>query len=259
MANVIENAVGYDVSLAATGGWRLTGIDPRTRLIAAVCYSLLVTAVNSLPALVAALAVVVLGAVWTGALGQQRWKRLIPVNLLVLMLLGLLPLSGGATPVLNVGPIVVAREGLVQALWIGFKANAIVLGVLVLLARLEMASIGYALGRLGVPAKLTHLLLFTVRYLEVLQREYTRLWAAMKVRGFRPRIDGHTYRSFGYLVGMLLVRSVDRADRILAAMKCRGFCGRFHPVDHAALTVRDVWFSAIVLLVLASLAALEWA
>ncbi len=259
MANVIENAVGYDVSLASTGGWRLAGIDPRTRLIAAVCFSLLVTAVDSLPTLAAALAVVVFGAAWTGALGQQRWKRLIPVNLLVLMLLGLLPLSGGATPVLSVGPIVVAREGLVQALWIGLKANAIVLGVLVLLARLEMASIGHALGRLGVPEKLTYLLLFTVRYLEVLQREYTRLWAAMKMRGFRPRVDGHTYRSFGYLVGMLLVRSVDRADRIVAAMKCRGFCGRFHPLDHAALTVRDVWFSSLVLLVLAGLAALEWA
>jgi cobalt/nickel transport system permease protein len=259
MANVIENAGTYDASLASASGWSLDGIDPRTRLIAAVGFSLLVTVVNSLPTLVAALAVAVVGASWTGALGQQRWKRLIPVNLLVLMLLGLLPLSGGATPVISIGTLVVAREGLVQALWIGVKANAIVLGVLVVLARLEMASIGHALGSLGVPEKLTHLLLFTVRYLGVIQREYTRLWGAMKTRGFRPRFDWHTYRSFGYLVGMLLLRSVDRADRIVAAMKCRGFCGRFPPLDHAALTVRDVWFSAIVLLLLAGLAALEWA
>ncbi len=259
MSNVIENAGSYGASLAPTNGWCLNGVDPRTRLIAAFCFSMVVTALSSPTTLVAALGIAVVGAGWTGALTEQRWKRLIPINLLVLLLLGLLPLGGGATPVLSIGPITVAREGLVQAVLIGLKANAIVLGVLVLLARLEMASIGHALGTLGVPAKLTHLLLFTVRYLGVLQREYGRLRAAMKVRGFRPGVDWHTYRSFGYLVGMLLLRSVDRADRIVMAMKCRGFYDRFHPLDRAALTARDAWFTAIVLLVLAGLTVLEWA
>lgn len=259
MANVIENTSTYDESLVPRENYIWEGIDPRTRLIAALCFSLVVTAVNSLATLAAALAVAIVAAGLTGALAQKRWKRLVPVNLLVLLLLGLIPLSSGGTPVMSFGPIVVAREGLVQALLIGLKANAIVLGVLVLLARLEMASIGHALGTLGVPAKLTHLLLFTVRYLEVLHCEYIRLRAAMKVRGFRPRVDGHTYRSIGYLVGMLLLRSVDRADRIVAAMKCRGFCDRFHLLERSTLTVRDAWFTSLVLLVLAGLAVLEWA
>ena len=45
-------------------------------------------------------------------------------------------------------------------------------------------------------------------------------------------MNGHSYRTFGYLVGMLLVRSFDRSERVLAAMKCRGFRGQYWLLDH---------------------------
>lgn len=259
MASAIETTAGFDASPIPDRSRSLEGLDPRTRLIASLLFSLLIAAASSLPTLIASLVVALAAAVWTGAFAQGGWKRLVPVNLLVLLLLLLLPCSGGATTVLSIGPIAVAQEGLVQAVHIGLKANAIVVGVLVLLAGLEIAAIGHALGHLGVPQKLTHLLLFTVRYLNVLHREYVRLRAAMKTRGFRPQANWHTYRTVGYLVGMLLVRSLDRAERIVAAMKCRGFCGRFYLLDHFAFSIRDAWFSAFFLLVLFFLAVLEWA
>jgi cobalt/nickel transport system permease protein len=65
----------------------------------------------------------------------------------------------------------------------------------------------------------------------------------MKVRAFRPRMDRHTYRTYGYLVGMLLVRSLERSERIVAAMKCRGFRGRFYLLEHFAFSRRDAWFA----------------
>ena len=80
----------------------------------------------------------------------------------------------------------------------------------------------------------------------------------MKLRGFRPRMDRHTYRAYGYLVGMLLVRSLDRSDRIVAAMKCRGFRGRFYLLDHFAFSVRDALFGAASMVVLLVLAWAEW-
>jgi cobalt/nickel transport system permease protein len=259
MANVLEGASACDSLSLPDRRWSLDGLDPRTRLVAALIFSVFVAAANSLSTLAGSLGIALVAAGWTGALGRGGWKRLVPVNMLVLLLLVLLPCSGGATVLLNVGPIAVAREGLVQAILIGLKANAIVLGVLVLLARLEITVMGHALGHLGVPQKLTHLLLFTVRYLNVLHREYVRLRAAMKMRGFRPAVNWHTYRSVGYLIGMLLVRSLDRAERIMAAMKCRGFCGRFYLLDDLAFSHRDPWFAAVFLLVLTSLAVLEWA
>ena len=109
------------------------------------------------------------------------------------------------------------------------------------------------------PEKVVHLLLLTVRYVGVLQRESQRLRIAMKARGFRPRMNGHTYRSYGQLVGMLLVRSLDRAERIVAAMKCRGFRGHFYLLDHFAYsTARDLPFAAIALATLLAVAGMEW-
>ena len=85
-------------------------------------------------------------------------------------------------------------------------------------------------------------MLFMVRYFDVLGREYARLRAAMRVRCFRPAMNGHSYRMFGYLVGMLLVRSFDRSERVLAAMKCRGFAALLHarPLCLRASTRRAV-------------------
>jgi cobalt/nickel transport system permease protein len=66
-------------------------------------------------------------------------------------------------------------------------------------------------------------------------------------------MNRHTYRSFGYLVGMLLVGSLDRSQRVIAAMKCRGFRGRFHVFDHFSWHRRDTLFAVVSAVVLAGL------
>lgn len=273
----------------------LERVDPRTRVLAVILFSVAVAAAGQLLTLGAALGVAAVGTAAAGVCTRKNLKRLIPVNALVLALVIFLVLQGhvqrqlgDAFPVSQphragaAGPNAVSARfrpptapgrdaisgflaagpdadgGLRLALVIALKANAIVLGVVALLAGLDSVVLGHALGRLGMPQKLTHLLLFTIRYQDVLHREYLRLRAAMKVRGFRPRANWHTYRTMGYLVGMLLVRSLDRSERIMAAMKCRGFHGRFYLLDHFAFSVRDAWFSGIVLSAVSLLVVLEW-
>ena len=97
--------------------------------------------------------------------------------------------------------------------------------MLALLGSTELPEIGHALEKLRVPAKLVQLLLMTVRYIDVLGREYRRLRAAMTVRGFQMRSTSIPGAAMGYLFGMLFVRSFERAERISAAMRCRGFTG----------------------------------
>ena len=99
----------------------------------------------------------------------------------------------------------------------------------------------------------------TVRYIEVLGREYRRLRTAMVVRGFRMRFSLHTWRSLGHLFGMLFARSIDRAERIGAAMRCRGFNGAFPVLSEPAYTMRDAVFlgvaaSALALILIVRLA-----
>jgi cobalt/nickel transport system permease protein len=185
-------------------------------------------------------------------------KRLIPLNALMFLLAILLPLSMPGKPIAMIGPFCFSQEGLLLAAKIALKGNAIMLAMLILIGTMEVNTLGHALSHLRVPQVLSHLFLFTVRYLDVLYCEYLRLWWAMKVRGFHPRMDRHTYRSFGNLLGMLLVRGYDRSERILATMKCRGFQGRFYLLDHFSFQFRDLIFSILSVLVLVAVIGAEY-
>jgi cobalt/nickel transport system permease protein len=239
-------------------GTFLDRVDPRTRVIAALLFSLVVTFSNQLLTLGLALGMTVAGAICGGQPLRSYIPRLASVNLLLLILGLLLVFSGGDAQGVSRGLFVFSPERLPLAVAIAVKANALVLGVMVLLGGLSSVTLAHALGHLGVPQKLTHLLLFTIRYLDVLQREYQRLRSAMTTRGFRPAVNRHTYRTFGYLVGMLLVRSSDRSERIIAAMKCRGFSGRFFLLDELAFSGWDIAFLAALLLGLVGLVVTEW-
>jgi cobalt/nickel transport system permease protein len=63
----------------------------------------------------------------------------------------------------------------------------------------------------------------------------------------------------GYLFGMLFVRSLERAERISAAMRCRGFTGRFPTLSDMALARRDAVFAVIAVLAALAVGSLELA
>jgi len=233
-------------------------LDPRSRIVAAVAVAVLVALAVRVPVLLAAWSVAVAAAVAARLRPWAVLKRLAALNCFMLVLLIVLPWTVPGTPWLRLGPLAYSRAGLLLAGTIALKGNAIMLVLVVLLGTLDITTMGHALHHLRVPEKLTHLLLFTVRYVEVLEREYGRLSAAMKMRGFRPGLNGHTYRSFGYLVGMLLVLSVDRSERIVSAMKCRGFRGKFYLLDHFTFSRYDLRFAFAGMVLLGVLAAMEW-
>ncbi len=222
-------------------------IDPRARIAAAVTLAVVVAVARTVPAmtlaLVAAAVLVALARISPGNL----FRRLLPLEILLAVLMIVLP-----WPKYD-------HEGCMLAAVVTLKANAVVLAVTALIGTMDAVTLGHALAHFHVPQKLTQLLLFMVRYFDVLGREHARLRAAMRVRCFRPGMNGHSYRTFGYLVGMLLVRSFDRSERVLAAMKCRGFCGRYYMLDHFAFVPgRDGLFYAAVFLLAAILLGLEW-
>ncbi|MDP2326373.1 MAG: energy-coupling factor transporter transmembrane component T, partial [Gammaproteobacteria bacterium] len=149
------------------------------------------------------------------------------------------------------------REGFVQGTAIWLKANGIVLLLAALLGTIELVDLGHALAHLRVPPKLTHLLLFTVRYLGLMLAEYERLSRAARVRGFAPGLNRHTLRTTGYMVGMILVRSYARGERIRDAMRLRGFQGQFSFRGDMALRLPDAGFALSALIVLALLLGME--
>ena len=134
--------------------------------------------------------------------------------------------------VFHIGILQASREGIYQALLITLKSNSILLMVTAMLGTSQIFSLVHALSHLHVPDKLVHLFFFCFRYIHVIDDEYHRLLKAMKIRGFHPGTNVHTYRSYSYLLGMLLVRSFDRSRRIMQAMKLRGFRNKFYILHH---------------------------
>lgn len=111
-----------------------------------------------------------------------------------------------------------------------------------LLAVTGFASLCAALERLGMPRSLAVQLLFLYRYLAVLGEEAVRMTTARE-----QRCDGHalSMREYGPLVGRLLLRTWDRAERIHLAMCARGFDGDFRRGRETRWGVRELAYVAI--------------
>jgi cobalt/nickel transport system permease protein len=133
--------------------------------------------------------------------------------------------------------------GLVFTGLITLKSNAIIIALIALIATCRWLPWDRPCMICGCPTSCAHLLLFTYRYIYVFEQEYRRLVQAMKIRGFQPRTNLHTYRSYAYLAAMLLVRSFDRAERVFQAMLCRGFNGTFYSLRTFSWQRRDRLFS----------------
>lgn len=231
----------------------LTRRDPRLRVVAGLTFTLVTLSLDSVPALVAALVWGLLFAISGGQPWGRLWRRLLLVEGFLAILLLTLPFSVPGDPVLTLGPLVASSQGVARALMILLKANAVVLALLGLVGGLEPVVLGHALGRLGVPRKMVHLFLQTVRQIHLLDQEYRRLHQAMRARGFVPGSNRHTWNSYGWLIGMLLVRSLARSRRVLDAMRCRGFQGRLYLLDTPIWTGGDNLFAAALGLLLIGL------
>ncbi|MGB9616324.1 MAG: cobalt ECF transporter T component CbiQ [Desulfomonilaceae bacterium] len=238
----------------ALGNTWVHSLDPRIKIVVAVIFSVLVALNNSLGSSLLSLALPVFLVLSARLDLRAVFVRLAIVNGFILFIWMFLPFTTRGETLYTLGPLSIQREGIHQALLITVKSNSIILMGLALLGTSEIFTLVHALSHLGMPDKLVHLFFFCFRYIHVIHDEYHRLVNAMKMRGFQPRTNIHTYRSYAYLVGMLLIRSFDRSKRILNAMKCRGFKGRFYILHHYemkrydyALALSSLAFSVAIL------------
>lgn len=235
----------------------IADLDPRVRIVVCLGVSGLTAVCAGIRPAAFSLSLALLLAVQAQLRWCKLWPRLLALNVFMVFLLVVMSLGDHAEPMVRVGPLSAGVEGFKQAAIIAIKGNAVLLLCVALLGSLDPTTFGHALQHLHVPRKLTHLLLFTLRYIDILRHEHHRLSQAMKARGFRATLSYHTYRSYGYLAGMLLVNSYERSERILAAMKCRGFQGAFHVLSRFHIGSADIVFFIAAVAVAATLVFLE--
>jgi cobalt/nickel transport system permease protein len=111
-----------------------------------------------------------------------------------------------------------------------------------LIAVTGMHAICAGLERMRVPKVFVVQLMFLYRYLFVLVEEAASMARARAFRSANKR--GRGLRSFGPLIGHLLLRTTDRARRIHLAMISRGFTGEIKLIKPLHIGFRDLAFAA---------------
>lgn len=185
-------------------------------------------------------------------------QRVRPVIILMLIIVGTLALtgSGGRT---CFGAIPLSRSGLATGMLVAAKALAIVLALVALVSTTPAWRTLAAMRRLHLPGGLVQVTHLAYRYVFLIQTESRAVQTAMRARGFRSGLDRRSFTVLGNAIGMLLIRSTERAERVYLAMQARGFDGSFRPGEPFVTNPSDVLaFVAVALLSLMPLLADVW-
>lgn len=216
-------------------------LDPRTKVVCTMLF--LFTVISFSKYEVASLIPFFLFPVLLTTLGE------IPVKFLLKKVIIVSPFAifiGIFNPLLDTRTAVVIAGVPLSAGWLSFisillKFSLTISAALLLIASTSFPGICHALRRLGVPSVFVAQLLFLYRYLFVLLEEAMRIVRARDMRSFGKR--GLGMKVAVRLVGILFLRTVERAERIYSAMLCRGFTGDILSVKQYRLRSADALFA----------------
>jgi len=224
----------------ASGGTALHRLDARAKVLVTIAFTFSVVSFNRyalsalLPFFLYPVVILALGNLPAGYFAKKV-VLFLPFALAV----GLLnPLFDRETMV-RLGSIGISG-GWISCASIGVRAILTVSAALLLVGVTGFPEICRAMERLGVPKTFAAQLLFLYRYIFVLTEEGARSSRARELRSFGRR--GRGIRSYGSLIGNLLLRTWLRADRIHMAMLARGFTGEFHAQRPSRFGGRELLF-----------------
>jgi cobalt/nickel transport system permease protein len=233
-------------------------LDPRIKIVLVLLFSTLTAVSQKLSVILFVFAISLIAFILANIPMKDAVKRLIPVNMFILFLWFFLPFTVKGDTIFSISGLPISQEGIHLAAMITLKSNVIMVILIVLILSTQITTIAHAMHELKVPNKLVHIFFFTIRYIHVIHNEYLRLSNSMKIRSFKPKTNFHTYRTYAYMVGILLVRSLDRAKRVNQAMRCRGFNGNLYSLSTFSIRKTDKLIFISVMLLILFLGIMEW-
>lgn len=224
---------GIESSLASLGGFDLLAtqttyvhrLDPRTKILTTLAFAVTVVSYGKYE--LSGLMPLLIFPVFVAAAGN------IPVGFLLSRLLAAAPfvlLVGVSNPFFDRTPLMHAGPFCITGGWVSYASMILRFMLTVSAGLLLVATTGFnstctGLMRLGAPRPLVMQLMLLYRYLFVLAQEAASTAKAWSLRSVADR--RMSFSVFRRVVGQLLVRALDRSQRIHMAMLSRGFSGEF--------------------------------
>ena len=227
----------------ADGQTLLCRLDARSKLLATLLFLVCVLSfgADELPRLTLSFAWPV---VWC-ALGGMGYVWLFRRSLIVLpfvFFVGLFNPLFDHRPAFRVGSMEIS-VGWLSFVAILLRGLVAAQALFALVRTTGLHRLGGALHRLGLPNVMVSQLLFVHRYLFVLLQEALSMERARAARGFGRK--SYPLKLWGVFVGQLLLRTVNRSERIHRAMLSRGFNGTLPLVTHGRWKLHDTLFLAV--------------
>lgn len=234
----------------SAGSSPLHRLDPRAKLITTLAFIIAVVSFDKYS--VSALVPFSIYPVYMISLGG------LPAGFIFRKVLLVMPFAlviGMFNPLMDTGTLVYAGSLGISGGWISFlsilmRFTLTVSAALALIALTGINAVCESLLKFGVPKPFVVQLLMFNRYMFVMTDEAERMARARALRSFGKKTMG--FKVYASLLGHLLLRSFDRAERIYRAMRCRGFNGHIPMIRYLRSGVKEAvfaggWITAFVI------------
>jgi len=155
---------------------------------------------------------------------------------------------------LNIFIIMVSLSAIINAdyelaLLLFLRSNALLLFALLIFYNKTLFDIATGMQTLRVPNKLSSLFFFVAKFVIIIKEELSITKKALKVRNFKSKTSIYSYKIYANIIGMVIVKCFDRANKLKDTMILRNFTGKiyqsksekFSKIDFAILFI--VFFS----------------
>ena len=224
-------------------------LDSRVKFITLVIYSV---AVVSLPRTsVSILACYAIGPFAVLALGaiplRFALKQILVVSPFIAVLALSCPLYDRTIVPVSFGPYAFEiAQGWLRCFTILGKFVVAMIALIALVSTTRFSALLVGLQKLGMPKLLVIQLGFLYRYIFVLIDKVQHMLRARSCRKLRNLGIRQEFEIATSMVGAMLVRSIDSAERINIAMQGRGFDGKWRSLHKLKLRQPDWIFAAVV-------------
>ncbi len=155
-------------------------------------------------------------------------------------------------PLLQIAGISISG-GMISFLTLLLKGMLCLCASFLLVSTAKIDDLCAALRRMHVPSLLVTVFMLTYRYISVLTEEVALMTDAYHLRA--PGQKGIAFHAWGSFLGQLLLRTMDRAQELYAAMLLRGYNGEFPDLqENENRTASWIWLITWAVIFL----ALRW-
>jgi cobalt/nickel transport system permease protein len=232
----------------------LASLDPRSKILLAGGFILTLSLLPPGEFLLYGLLLLALfiGAYFSGCSPIYLVRRSVialPFALAAVTLLFTIP--GETLMTLPMFGIDISVEGAIRFASVATRSWISVQAAILLVILTKFTDLMWGLQGLHTPSILVSVAGFTYRYLDVLRSEASRLRTARKARSatLSGSRGGGSFlwraRVTGWMVGSLMIRSLERSERIYNAMLARGYSGDVKTLTRFELRSRDYWSMAV--------------